>query len=207
MISVPEAFTKFKSRLEITPSEQDKASSRHQTLREQIRDGFAIDHDFLTGSYARHTKTKPLKDIDVLFVLSEEERGYLDKPPNDILDAFHRQLEKHYPSHRVTTERHSVRVDFGVQIIDDTSDDVTSIDSVPAFSTGEHYVIPDEFTNGWTHTDPRVHAELATAANEALDQHWKPLVKMAKKWNDYHDKPVKPSFLLEVIALECLRAP
>lgn len=30
---------------------------------------------------------------------------------------------------------------------------------------------------------------------------------MIKKWNDHHDKPVKPSFLLEVMALDLLIPP
>jgi hypothetical protein len=30
---------------------------------------------------------------------------------------------------------------------------------------------------------------------------------MLKYWNNHHGKPIKPSFLLEVMALECLHAP
>jgi len=33
------------------------------------------------------------------------------------------------------------------------------------------------------------------------------MVRMMKYWNNHHDKPVKPSFLLEVMALECLHPP
>ena len=42
-------------------------------MRDCIRGGFAIENDFLSGSYKRHTKTKPLKDVDVMFVLGEKE--------------------------------------------------------------------------------------------------------------------------------------
>ena len=55
MLTVNEAFDKFKSRLEISPSEQADASRRQQTIRNQLREGLAVEHDFLTGSYARHT--------------------------------------------------------------------------------------------------------------------------------------------------------
>lgn len=30
---------------------------------------------------------------------------------------------------------------------------------------------------------------------------------MVKYWNNHHGKPIKPSFLLEVMALECLAPP
>lgn len=65
MISVDEAFRKFKSRLELKDKEQKNATERHTEVREYIRTKFSINRDFLTGSYARYTKTKPLKDIDI----------------------------------------------------------------------------------------------------------------------------------------------
>ena len=93
-----------------------------------------------------------------------------------------------------------MRVDFGVS--GGTGDQVLSFDVVPAFADGDAYTIPDRRQGDWIKTNPRVHAEQATAANQALDKRWKPLVKMVKKWNDHNDRPVKPSFLLEVMALD-----
>jgi hypothetical protein len=53
-------------------------------------------------------------------------------------------------------------------------------------------------------TNPRIHATMATAANQRFDGQWKPLVKMIKKWNEHQGKPITPSFLVEVVALELL---
>ena len=47
------------------------ATARHTEVREYLDTKFEIDRSFLTGSYARHTKSKPLKDIDIFFVLKE----------------------------------------------------------------------------------------------------------------------------------------
>jgi hypothetical protein len=52
-----------------------------------------------------------------------------------------------------------------------------------------------------------VHADKATDANAAFDGEWKGMVRIAKSWNRAMDKPVKPAFLLEVMALEILRPP
>jgi hypothetical protein len=79
-----------------------------------------------------------------------------------------------------------------------------SIDVVPAFASDEHYVIPDRQLDEWVSTDPEIHEQLATDANAAYGGRWKPLVRMIKKWNDHHERPVKPSFLLEVMALGIL---
>jgi hypothetical protein len=206
MRTVSEAFDEFRRRLEITDTELKSASRRQTTLRQQVKDGgLDIDSDFLIGAYARHTKTKPLRDVDILVVLGD--RSHLAKHPRTILDEVKAILDPHYGADRVCIDRFAVRVDFGVSVVDDVSDEVVSFDVVPAFTDGDHYLIPDDVTGEWVKTDPEDHAEKATAANKALEGHWKPLVKMIKKWNDTAGQPVEPSFLVEVMALDLLRPP
>jgi Second Messenger Oligonucleotide or Dinucleotide Synthetase domain len=207
VLTVDEAFEKFRGRLEITRSEEQDASRRQRRIREQVQADIGVQTDFLTGSYARETKTKPLKDIDIFVVLSDDEAGYLDRPPTAVLGAVQAILVPHYGEQRVSIAHHSVRVDFGVRIVDDLTDQVVSFDVVPAFPDGDAYQIPDTRLHDWMTTDPRIHKAKATEANKAFDGQWKPVVKMAKKWNQHHDKPVKPMFLLEVMALDLLHPP
>jgi hypothetical protein len=47
----------------------------------------------------------------------------------------------------------------------------------------------------------------AKAANDAFNGEWKGMVRMAKSWNRTKDKIIKPSFLIEVMALQVLRPP
>jgi hypothetical protein len=164
----------------------------------------------MTGSYKRYTKTKPLKDVDIFCVLGETEQWRRKKPPADLLKAFEDALVEKYGRDRVTRQRRSVTVDFGVRPDEneDTGGKVMSFDVVPAFDEDKHYEIPDtKNATGWTETDPEVHAEKATAANKAYDGEWKGIVRMAKKWNSHEVKPVKPSFLIEVMALDLLVPP
>src|SRR5215510_3782758 len=92
MLAIEDAFRKFKSRLELNAREQKNATDRHTEIREYLRARFEIENDFLTGSYARHTKTKPLKDIDIFFVMKESERHYRGKAPSVVIDDFHKAL-------------------------------------------------------------------------------------------------------------------
>ncbi len=204
MLSVSEAFDKFKSRLELSNTEQQDASNRQQRIRKIIDDAFDVEADFLTGSYRRHTKTKPLKDVDIFIVLSSNENHYLDKLPDDVLADFKEPLVEKYGEDRVEIQRRSVRVDFGVQLVDELSDKIMSFDVTPAFKSNGHYTICDRVEGNWMPTNPKVHATLATEANNNFEDHWKPLVKMLKKWNEHHDKPIKPSFLIEVMSLDLL---
>ena len=208
MISIPDAFLKFKSRLELTDKEQADASRRQQRVRELLRNAFDLERDILSGSYARRTKTKPLEDVDIFCVLGANEEKYRNENPSRVLEAFQRALIKEYGSGSVKLQRRSVQIDFGVKSADDdTADQVMSVDVVPAFTKGKHYEIPDAKTSSWIKTDPEIHKELATRANEAFSKQWVPLVKMLKKWNRNRGKPVSPSFLLEVMALKLFIPP
>ena len=68
----------------------------------------------------------------------------------------------------------------------------------------DDYEIPDGDTGKWIKTNPEMHAEKAIDAHQAYGSEWKGLVRMAKYWNNnpkHGEKPVKPSFLIEVMAL------
>jgi len=204
MSAVSEAFDVFRSRLQTTPTEDQTASRRQRKIREQLdASDLDIEKDFLTGSYRRETKTKPLRDVDIMVVLGD--RRFLDKHPSAVLNAIRAVLVPHYSENRVTLDRRAVRVDFGLTTVDDVADgDVMSFDVVPAFADGDDYLIPDDVLGTWIATNPKMHGELATAANQAYDKQWKPLVKMIKKWNFHAGDPVVPSFLLEVLALDLI---
>lgn len=211
MLTIDEAFRKFKSRLELNERERQNAIKRHTEVREHMRERFNIERDFLTGSYARYTKTKPLKDIDIFFVLKESEKSkYRDKPPSVVLDDFHEALVDKYGKASVRRQGRSINIDFGVHIDaeDNTDYRIVSVDVVPAFVAKSNYEIPCADTSKWILTNPEIHAQKATDAHQAFSSEWKGLVRMVKYWNNNPrhgaDKPVKPSFLLEVMALECL---
>ncbi|ESY07318.1 CBASS oligonucleotide cyclase [Mesorhizobium sp. RSR565B] len=209
MLTVDEAFRKFKSRLELNDREQKNASARQTDVRDYLFGKFAVADSFLTGSYKRHTKTKPLKDIDIFFVLKDAERHYRDKAPTAVIDDFAKALVDKYGEKAVRKQSRSVNVDFGVVVDADDNTDyrILSVDVVPAFVAGDNYEIPDTHTGKWIKTNPKIHAEKATAAHQAFSNEWKGLVRMVKYWNNntrHREKPIKPSFLIEVMALQCL---
>jgi Second Messenger Oligonucleotide or Dinucleotide Synthetase domain len=207
MISVTEAFRKFRNNLELTQGEQDDASRRQREIRQLMDESFVLEDDFLSGSYKRFTKTKPLKDVDIFCVLADSERDTYGngKHPSVLLNKVKDVLIAKYGTDRVHKQRRSVSVEFPV-----TGDEerVISFDVVPSFTKGDHYEIPDEATkSGWTETNPKIHAEKATTANANFKGEWKGMVRMIKAWNNEKGKPVKPSFLLEVMALDLIRPP
>jgi hypothetical protein len=208
MLTVTEAFRKFRSKLELTEKEQKDASRRQNEIRGVMDEAFKLGRDFLTGSYKRHTKTKRLKDVDIFCVFHDDERPKYrkGKAPSVILDAVEKTLVNKYGRDRVKRQRRSVSVQFPND--PNAPEQVMSFDVVPAFEKGNHFEIPDEQAkSGWTETDPTIHADEATAAHAAYGNEWKGMVRMIKRWNREKGKPVKPSFLLEVMALDILVPP
>jgi hypothetical protein len=208
MLTIDEAFRKFKKRLELNDKEQANASARQKEVRDYLDTKFKIDRSFLTGSYARWTKTKPLKDIDIFFVLNSSENHYRSEAPSAVLADFHGALVEKY-GNKARQQNRSLNVDFGVVADADDNTDcrVISVDVVPAFEKGEDFEIPDNELGRWIKTNPKTHAAEATTAHQAYSNEWKGLVRMVKYWNNnpkHGEKPVKPSFLIEVMALQCL---
>lgn len=199
-MDVADAFHKFQHRLQITRTEQDDAARRHREIRELLRERLDVADDFLTGSYGRNTKTKPLRDVDLFVVLGDVTES---DDPNDVLRRVDDILVEEYGRSRVEVDHPAVRVDFGPEN-GGADDKVISIEVVPAVAKDGHYLIVDPARIGWMSTDPSIHAALATEANKAFSDQWKPMVKMLKKWNDHHAEPVVPSFLIEVMALKLI---
>lgn len=196
-MKVDEAFSALKSNLEITAAERDLVKDRHALIRAHIRDRWELTDDFLTGSYARHTKTKKLKDVDIFVVIDP------DGPQGDLrggtgtaaLDALA----------DILGTRWTVMVDVNVVRIDYAAEEVASYEIAPAFEKSGHYEIPNGAA--WMSTDPRIHAAEVTAKNAACAEKFVPLVKMIKSINRHAGDPISPSFLLEVMALDLIDAP
>ncbi len=208
MISVDEAFDTFRRRLELSKTEQADASRRQRDVRKCIAAEFDIEDDFLTGSYARHTKTKPLKDVDIFFCLGSEDRHWRDKPPIEVLREFETVLAEQYGDDETELGRRCVTVEFDKK--NPTTDEdgkVLSVDAVPAIKVGNDFEIPDRVLDRWIKTNPKAHADAAVTKNKALNQRWKPLVKMLKRWNRSAGKPIKPAFLIEVMAMDLIQGP
>lgn len=209
MLTTNEAFRKFKSKLELNQREEDNARSREQEVREYLDKKFSIDNDFLTGSYARWTKTKPLKDVDIFFVLNPDKHDYRSKAPSGVLTDFYNALVEKYGEKATRKQGRSINIDFGVYLDaeDNTDYRIMSVDAVPAFAASDDYEIPDNDLGKWIKTNPKTHAAKATAAHQNYSSEWKGIVRMVKYWNNnpkHGEKPVKPSFLIEVMALEAL---
>lgn len=198
MRTVQRAFEEFLQELELTDAEREDASGQHTRLREALQQRMAVADNFLSGSYRRHTAIRPLNDIDVFLVLKENEDHDRDSTPDAVLTKIQDTLEEIWPGKTATVQSRSVNIEFSGTGI--------AYDVVPAFADGDGvYLIPDRDVGGWIQTNPKIHAERSTAANELAGKKLKPLLKALKHANCHHDGECR-SFHLEVLSWSALTA-
>jgi hypothetical protein len=199
---VDDAFLSLKSKLEITATEEALAKRRHAEIRDHVRESWDLQADFLTGSYRRETKTKPLKDVDIFVVIDSNgaQAQLRQSGPRTVLDKLSGVLGTKYDD--VVIDRMACTVNFG------SGEEVVSFDVVPAFEKKtDVFEIPDTRTRSWIVTNPKRHHEMSTEKNKLCDGKYVPFVKMVKAINRELGEPVKPSFLMEVMAQELVSEP
>lgn len=215
MWSVREALEKFIQRLELTQEEQKAVVDQHTVVREALRKRLGST-DFLSGSYSRNTAIRPLHDID-LFIVLESIASPPPTSPDAVLKQVRQALKDEWPHKELPIlQKHSVHLEFSEKAIE--------FDVVPAFeqSGQKAYFIPERrderHTERWIRTNPRLHQERSTEANEQAGKKLKPLLKAVKHWKRRHSSLPVGSFHLEVMSysafpqppqggyLECLEA-
>lgn len=199
MSYIDKAFDNLKSNLEITKTESNLAQTRHHLIRQYIETHWTILDHFLTGSYARHTKTKKLKDVDIFVVI--DPKGPQGTLANGSGIAAVRAL------HNLLKHRWSdIHADDNVVTINYGSEDVASYEIAPVFPRDAGgYTMPNGLN--WINTNPREQAKLVTAKNKECSEMFIPFVKMVKGINREAGDPIEPSFQLEVMALDLVFPP
>jgi len=202
MSYVDKAFEKMRSSAEVTTTEQNVVSRRHKTIRGVLEATWDVDRTFLTGSYDRHTKIKPLEDVDIFMAVDPNgaQAHLRHQAPDAIISGLLRALDGKFK--KVVGDGMAVRIHMS----DD--DGQATFEVVPAFEHSEAgFEVPDPDRGRWIRTDPNEHAKLTSKKNGDCNGMWVPFAKMLKCWNYEVGKAIPQSFLIEVMALDLVRTP
>lgn len=186
----------IKENLSPTKKEQAYISSKYDELKDILK-----GRTFINGSYARFTSTTPVNDLDVVYVLTEEDykkykRLLLEHQAFDIDDIINDLadfLRDEYPSDVIIKPQpHSVGIFFG-------REEEFSIDVVPAIpdETGIFWVPESSHSSiskrrllyeskpsviKWIKSDPKGYIEDATKLDLLTEGNFRKTAKFAKKW-------------------------
>ena len=126
MSYIDEAFDNLKSNLEITQTEKDLAVTRHNLVREHVEASWKLTDHFLTGSYARQTKTKKLKDVDIFVVIDPKgpQSHLANATGTAAISALREVLSTRWSD--LESDEHVVTINY-------PGEDVTSYEVAPVF--------------------------------------------------------------------------
>lgn len=170
------------------------AKAAHEKVREQLRTDSeskeAHKDTFLSGSYARHTAIKEIKDVDIICILDIDQT--ITKP-EIVLAWLESILVRLYG--KAKRQGRSI----GVTAADDVSLDI--VPTTPISTDEGPLWLPDREVREWTKSHPKGQIAAAVDKNKATDGYYVQVVKLMKVWRDR--LPTEPcrvkSYILETL--------
>jgi len=173
-------FDDFISEIEPKKTTVEYISSVQTNLRDYLRTHATYSeiyiNTFLSGSYAKHTSIRPVRndgkrDVDIIVVTNHSKEDNSIEVIQELYDAL--IMSNKYET--ATIQHHSIGIEM----------DQISIDVVPVIEDDDDkdlYYIGDSKKGGWEITDPKGHKAWSTNVNQTNNSKYKPLVKIMKWW-------------------------
>lgn len=180
-MSLNDDFRTFLSDIEPSHSTVEEISRAQNTLRDYLMShptySSHCQDSYLSGSYAKHTAIRPVKDEDNRDVDIDVETDFdLNDNPLDVLHQLSDTLDESEKYSPVKMQSHSVGISLSR----------LDIDVVPLASDGNALYIGNSETGQWTETDPKGHKVWSSDFNKSHGMKYKPLVKAIKWWRREH---------------------
>lgn len=169
-------FKALLSDIEPSSSHVTNAKAAHEKVREQLRTDKESEEahkdTFLSGSYARSTAIKDIKDVDVICVLDMDRQT----KPDVVLSWLQGILNKYYSEVRL--QGRSVGVNAAKNVWLDI------VPSTPVSKDDGPLWIPDRDVKEWVQTHPKGQIAAEVEKNKATDGYYVQVVKLMKFWRD-----------------------
>lgn len=229
--TVNNAFAEFmKEKVNIEQDKAKAARSSRDNLIENIK-SFSGDEDFFVvykekilkfGSFERHTKVKPIDDIDLMICLSGEgtrtyensgEVYYINGNDTDfkngllsdgtrylnstkVINRFISKLSKLQDYSKAEMHKNHEAATLGLKSY------TWNFDIVPCFYTSSDFYLISDGKGNWKKTDPRIDNERIADINRKHNGKLLELIRLAKYWNNRKITITIGSYLLECMILK-----
>lgn len=196
-LTTRDSFDEFHRRIQLTASQRVEIETKRQSTHNYLLRGFGVGSDMpilrtvLIGSAARGTIIRPMNDIDVMAVFSDEYNVYENTYQYDSRKFIYRirQVLDQDCTVVIGTRGQAVRLFYK---------NGAHVDIAPVFrDKGGYYLLP-RGDGGWLRTDPGKQQVWLEAQHVALSSQLKPVVRILKRWNNEHGKHFN-SYHLEIV--------
>lgn len=149
--------------------------SRHREqiltrLQNDFGQSFGLKHG---GSYSRRTYVDGMSDIDILITVAElPDESQPGDSSKGVIREFGRSLRERYPETSIQLGRMAVTLAFA---------DGVEIQVLPAFKSGDSFLVPDPSGQGWVRSNPKQFSDRLTSVNERCGGSLVPTIKLLKQ--------------------------
>jgi len=197
-------FDAFDEALNLDPAERLAAESRHREITECLTETAVAESTFLQGSFARKTMPKPLKDVDMVILLTPELWPNLQKPggATTAFEMLKPHLVNSFPGAQFDVDgqaAHALQVTF--------PDLAFTFDLVPAFADpegGEDVFIADREDDAWERSNARRLKRVVSERNILTGGALVHQIRMLKAFNKYQLKLDACGLVLESIGFAAI---
>lgn len=199
--SVSERFDTFLSNIELTSAQAQDGGAKHGGVRSCLNQHYydttsTSANSMLVGSWGKHTRIRPPRDVDVLFKLPWSVHERFERRTGNkqaqLLQEVKDVLATTYPRTDIRGDRNVVVVGFGSY----------AVEVVPAFEQMDSkFLIPDSTAGGkYKPTDYHMEAAALSVSDVGSSGNTRHLIRMLKRWQAYCNVPIK-SYWLELLAI------
>lgn len=176
-MELPGDFKALVSSIEPSAMHVSAAKTAHEKVRERLRTDDeskeAHKDTFLSGSYARSTAIKDIKDVDVICLV---DINHAITSPEVVLAWMHGILARYYKETK--RQGRSIGVNAAKNVwLDIVPSSPMSADSGPLW-------IPDREAHEWVQSHPKGQIAAAVDQNKATNGYFVQVVKLMKFWRD-----------------------
>ena len=204
-IGVIARFSAFQENLRLTTNQRLEGQRHHAGVRQSLNRHYygsssETANSFLIGSWAKFTRTRPPRDIDLYFVLPNSMywryNAYQGNKQSALLQEVKKALQSTYPNTDLRGDGQVVVVGFNRM----------SVEVVPAFllDNGQYLICDTHHGGRYNVSDPKAELSFIENVNRNCNKNLCPLIMMMKSWQEQCNVPLK-SFLIELVAAEFLQ--
>lgn len=201
-MSVGIRFSRFLDNLKLTELQKADGSTKRESVVRALNSHYwgsssGTSSSRYVGSWAKRTRIRPPRDVDVLFELPvsvhAKFEGRSGNKQSQLLQEVRSVLSSSFQNTAIKGDGPVVLVPFSSY----------SVELIPAFKRngGGHFVCMTTVGGWYKHEDYEAQVISMTASNSASANNTRDLVRMMKRWQAYCSVPLK-SFYIELLAID-----
>lgn len=203
-LSVSRRFDRFLSNITLTDDQKRNGAARREAVVRVLNEHYwrtssAVANSVYVGSWAKFTRIRPPRDVDVLFNLPksvyDRYQQRLGNKQSQLLQEVKSVIAAKFPSTAIRGDGPVVIVPFATY----------DVELIPAFALtgGGHWVCMTDGGGRYKTAQYAAEADAILNSNRDTNGNTRALVRMMKRWQSFCSVPLK-SFHIELVAIDFL---